>query len=468
MNIGRLLRTVRYLKPRQIWYQVWRRVQKGLEARPKCGDGELPEFTFLNLTAKPKGWNDKSLDMLWRYNLHYFDYVGGHEGLVKRWIAENPKGSVPGWDPYPTSLRIVNWIKHADELAEQCDLKETIAEQVEWLEKHVEWHIMANHLMANLKALVIGNRWLGRDYAKWMRLYKRQIDEQVLPDGGHFERSVMYHAIMLEDVLDVIRFCGADAEWLRPVATRMLKFLVNMTGPDGRIAMFNDAVDGIAKPTKWLCGYAESLGVEVPVAEAFADFPNTGYTRMSAGDFVLFVDTAPIGPDYQPGHSHADTLTYELYYDGRKIITDVGASEYRGSRRAYERSTAAHNVVEVNGCDSSEVWSSHRVGARARIVERRVESNRIVAAHDGYGIRVEREFALSEVGLSVVEKIGCEGKGITRVHLAKGGEELVTVDMPDAKEERYEYALEFGRLEGGVCASAAFDKDFKYTITRKR
>ena len=110
MNIGRLLRTVRYLKPRQIWYQVWRRVQKGLEARPKCGDGELPEFTFLNLTAKPKGWNDKSLDMLWRYNLHYFDYVGGHEGLVKRWIAENPKGSVPGWDPYPTSLWIVNWI----------------------------------------------------------------------------------------------------------------------------------------------------------------------------------------------------------------------------------------------------------------------------------------------------------------------------------------------------------------------
>ena len=459
MNIGRLLRTVRYLKPRQIWYQVWRRVQKGLEAHPKCGDGELPEFTFLNLTAKPKGWNDKSLDMLWRYNLHYFDYVDGHEGLVKRWIAENPKGSVPGWDPYPTSLRIVNWIKYADELAEQCNLKETIAEQVAWLAKHVEWHIMANHLMANLKALVIGYRWLGRDYAKWMRLYKRQIDEQVLPDGGHFERSVMYHAIMLEDVLDVIRFCGTDAEWLRPVATRMLKYLVNMTGPDGRIAMFNDAADGIAKSTKWLCGYAESLGIEVPVAETFADFPDTGYTRMTAGDFVLFVDTAPIGPDYQPGHAHADTLTYELYYDGRKIITDVGTSEYRGSRRAYERSTAAHNVVEVDGRNSSEVWGSHRVGARARIVEREVVPGRICAGHDGYGFKVEREMWLTQNGLKVLDKFLGHGECVTRVHLCvtleTGG---LRFDGFDEVKE-YEYAVEFGKLEKGVCLQRHFNSE---------
>ena len=73
MSIGRLVRTVRYLKLRQIWFQVWRRVQRVIEPHPRCGDGELPEFTFLNVKAKPKGWNDESLDMLWRYNLHYFD-----------------------------------------------------------------------------------------------------------------------------------------------------------------------------------------------------------------------------------------------------------------------------------------------------------------------------------------------------------------------------------------------------------
>lgn len=458
-----------------------------IEPHPKCVDGELPEFTFLNLTAKPKGWNDTSLDMLWRYNLHYFDGLATKNtkdtedwiGLVERWIGENPKGSIPGWDPYPTSLRIVNWVKYLNNnpelpASQRLSIENSLRDQLYWLSNHVEWHIMANHLMANLKALVIGNKWFGRENTKWMRLYKAQIAEQVLPDGGHFERSVMYHAIMFEDALDVMRFCGDDAAWLMPVAEKMLRYLVNMTGPDGKIAMFNDAADGIAKSTEWLVGYAKSLGVEAPDAELFVDFPDTGYTRMSAGDFVLFADSAPIGPDYQPGHAHADTLTYELYYKGQKVVTDVGTSEYRGKRRAYERSTTAHNVVEVSGRNSSEVWSSHRVGARARIVERQVEPGRIYAAHDGYGFKVGRELALTENGLEVRERVDGRGECVTRVHVCSGIKhtqgaknvkisELTIEGLYDIEE--FEYAVEFGKLEKGACLSRSFDGgELCYTI----
>ncbi len=560
MNVGRIVRTVRYLKPCQIWFQVWRRVQRWLEAHPKCGDTELPEFTFLNLAVRPKGWNDTSLDMLWRYNLHYFD--GGwilaaknaesakigrradfsrkeHKEcvervwkLMERWIRENPRGSVPGWDPYPTSLRIVNWVKwleddeneaaknaesakigrgggfnrveHVDHVGgeeegnsrvdraegegignfsrrERKECKEvegSIREQVAWLERHVEWHIMANHLMANLKALIIGNRYLDRDCVKWMRLYREQIAEQILPDGGHFERSVMYHAIILEDVLDVMKFCGDEAEWLKPVTAKMLRYLVDMTGPDGKIAMFNDAADGIAKSTEWLCEYARSLGIEVPEPEPFADFPDTGYTRMTAGDFMLFVDSGAIGPDYQPGHAHADTLTYELYWKGRKVVTDTGTSEYRGKRRMYERSTAAHNVVEVDCRNSSEVWSSHRVGARARIVERVVEPGRVMAAHDGYGVTVGRVLTLTDEGLTVVEKVEGRSDCVTRVHLTgdgvsrkerkeckEGGEEGNSCE--EGKIEEFEYAVEFGKLGKGMCLSWRFDAPGEFTYTIK-
>lgn len=486
MSLFRLLRTVRHLKPIQIWYQVWRRIQKGLEAHPKCGGEELPEFTFLNLTARPKGWNDASLDMLWRYNLHYFDWVltprRRDAKLVERWIADNPKGSIPGWDPYPTSLRIVNWVKYLNNnpelpASQRLSIENSLRDQLYWLSNHVEWHIMANHLMANLKALVIGNKWFGRENAKWMRLYKAQIVEQILPDGGHFERSVMYHAIMLEDVLDVMKFCDDDATWLKPVAEKMLRYLVNMTGPDGKIAMFNDAADGIAKSTDWLCCYAKELNIAVPAVELFVDFPDTGYTRMTAGDFVLFADTAPIGPDYQPGHAHANTLTYELYYKGRKIVTDVGTSEYRGKRRAFERSTAAHNVVEVGGRNSSEVWSSHRVGARARIVKREVEQGRIFAAHDGYGFEVGREWRLTNEGLAVTEHVNGSGNCVTRVYMT-----LVAKDAKFAKGESYfeilgikvkglddfkdyEFAVEFGKLEKGMCVSGAFNGgEFTYSI----
>ena len=484
MSIGRLVRTVRYLKLRQICFQVWRRVQRAIGPHPKCGDGELPEFTFLNLTAKPKGWNDASLDMLWRYNLHYFDWITGDyihsptpsqdSNLILQWIDENPRGSIPGWDPYPTSLRIVNWVKYLNNnpalpASQRLCIENSLRDQLYWLSNHVEWHIMANHLMANLKALVIGNKWFGRENSKWMRLYKTQIAEQILPDGGHSERSVMYHAIMLEDVLDVMKFCGDDAAWLKPTAEKMLLYLVDMTGPDGKIAMFNDAADGIAKSTEWLVCYAKGLGVEAPAVELFVDFSDTGYTRMSAGDFVLFVDSAPIGPDYQPGHAHADTLTYELYYKGRKVVTDVGTSEYRGKRRAYERSTAAHNVVEVGGRNSSEVWSSHRVGARARIAERKVESDRIFAAHDGYGFKVARELLLTENGLEVKETVNGRGECITRVHVCSTAQGVkYTKGEKNAKLlelaiegldniEEFEYAVEFGKLEKGACLSRSFD-----------
>jgi len=36
------------------------------------------------------------------------------------------------------------------------------------------------------------------------RLLARELREQILPDGGHFERSPMYHAILLKDVLDLL------------------------------------------------------------------------------------------------------------------------------------------------------------------------------------------------------------------------------------------------------------------------
>src|SRR5690606_6965016 len=68
------------------------------------------------------GWDDPQLAKLWRYNQHYFDDVIAegwrerevwHQELIGRWIDDNPPGQGSGWEPYPTSLRIVNWIKWA-------------------------------------------------------------------------------------------------------------------------------------------------------------------------------------------------------------------------------------------------------------------------------------------------------------------------------------------------------------------
>ncbi|MGH9375784.1 MAG: heparinase II/III family protein, partial [Terriglobia bacterium] len=99
-------------------------------------------------------------------------------------------------------------------------------------------------------------------------------------------------------------------------------------------------------------------------------FGRTGYAVIrdpGAGGCMIF-DCGPLGPDYQPGHGHCDILSYELSLHSRRVIVDTGVSTYeRGEDRHYERSTAAHNTVRVDGKDQAEIWASFRVGRRPKI-----------------------------------------------------------------------------------------------------
>ena len=79
------------------------------------------DFTFLNeKNLNEVGWDGHSREKLWRYNQHYFDDLNSQDGyerkswhadLIEKWIVENPPLVGTGWESYPTSLRIVNWIK---------------------------------------------------------------------------------------------------------------------------------------------------------------------------------------------------------------------------------------------------------------------------------------------------------------------------------------------------------------------
>src|SRR5262249_6854070 len=141
-----------------------------------------------------------------------------HRDLIKRWIAENPPGAGNGWEPYPISLRVVNWIAWSlaggklDEVA--CD---SLATQVRVLGASLEYHLLGNHLLANAKALVFaGCYFTGPEAEAWLTaglsLLQRELAEQILADGGHFERSPMYHAIILEDVLDLVQLARIFAD----------------------------------------------------------------------------------------------------------------------------------------------------------------------------------------------------------------------------------------------------------------
>lgn len=491
MNPGLTYRTVRHLKPIQVWFQVWRRIQKRLEPHPraKCANGALPEFTFLNTTARPNGWNDESLELLWRYNLHYFNGMGASASgnamsddggamdwaaLAERWIEENPRGSFPGWEPYPTSIRIVNWAKWLkggglkDRMGDgdvgerakctEAHVMESLRMQTDWLAGHLEYHLLANHLLANAKALVFAGKCLDRKdwYERGMSIYRRQLPEQTCDDGVNFELSPMYHAVIFEDLLDLAECTDEGLFW--EYAVKMAAGMRILTGPDGRIAKFNDSAEGIAKQPADLLDRFESLArhrgrtEEVDLA-ASPRRPglSSGFVRKQSGDWTLLAKCGDIGPSYQPGHAHADTHSFELWKAGRKVVGDTGCSTYvPGPIRSHERSTKAHNTVMVDGRDSSEVWASHRVGRRFDAKSHR------------------REFELTANGLKGVDFLGGRGEHDVEVrfHLPPGvSKDEIDIACPGELEwERCEFAEGWNVRKTGLCAVYSLRRAFPTRI----
>jgi len=129
------------------------------------------DFIFFGQSGALKdiGWDGSCREKLWRYNQHYFDDLNAfgsklritwHRCLIEDWILKNPGSSGTGWEPYPTSLRIVNWIKWAfsgnslDNLESTSSFNKSLITQASWLSRRLEFHILGNHLFANAKALV--------------------------------------------------------------------------------------------------------------------------------------------------------------------------------------------------------------------------------------------------------------------------------------------------------------------------
>lgn len=534
-RIVRYWHTIRHLQPVQLYGRIWfglTRPSPDLSPAPPLrartpGTWVAPAprrasltgaltFRLLNeeRSLATHGWDDPALPQLWRYNLHYFDDLNAegaddrhswHLDLLRRWVAENPPAAGTGWGSYPASLRIVNWIKWAwsgHALPGEC--VQSLAVQARYLARRFEWHFPGNHLFSNAKALVFAGCFFdGPEAARWLalglRVIAREVPLQILDDGGQFERSPMYHALAVEDMLDILNALGnplveaahiregAVEEW-RGRTKSMLSWLATMRHPDGEISFFNDSAFGIAPTPAELDRYAVRLGLS-PVAHlrgGAIGLRDSGYVRAATGPAVAFLDVASVGPDFLPAHAHADTLSFELSLFGHRVFVNSGTSQYGSDpERQRQRGTRAHNTVVVDDQDSSEVWGAFRVARRAHaalLVMREADPVVVSGSHDGYHrlpgkVTHARTWTLRTRSLVVDDRLSGEFTAAeARYHLhpavavarhpeqpsgvllrlADGNEATFTVERGELGIEASTWHPEFGRVSPSRCLVVRF------------
>ena len=422
MSLAKLLlyyNTVRHLKFRQFVFNFIRRFSGNQKIANISDVSSLPLSFISSITYKNKIDNDsvcflnqkRSFDYisdwacmddhkLWRYNLHYFDFllddgasVQIKDKLIGDWISISHSLKEDAWEPYCVSLRLVNWVKYFIEYKDNKIPEAwlvSLAQQAHVLYHSIEYHILANHYLKNGKGLFFAGAYLGcADSNKWFDIGKKilleEAGEQILNDGGHYEKSPMYHSILVEDYLDVINlmasnslsFTADEFSFLSAKTKKALSFLNTILMPDKDIPLFNDSAFKITPHPDEIFKYAQRvIGYEQPEINnknEITALVDSGYFIIRNNDCMGVIDCGSISPDYQPGHTHCDLLSYELAIHGHRVVVDSGLHDYESSQdRIYSRSTKAHNTIEIDAKEQSEVWGQFRVARRAEVIAARL------------------------------------------------------------------------------------------------
>jgi len=423
---------------------------------------------------------------LWTYNLTYFDFLQ-QEGMTNEKgieliydFIEVSSTHKDALEPFPISLRGINWVKFLtqNEIKDK-KIDDSLLAQYHILLDNLEYHLLGNHLLENGFSLLFGAYYFQDEklYRKAKEILTAELEEQVLDDGAHFELSPMYHQIMLFRVLDCINLVenndSQDKELLKLLKEKssiMLGWLVKVTYENGDIPLLNDSAYGIAPTSKELFDYASRLNVEVKKVE----LKGSGYRKIVNDRYECVVDVGHIGPDYIPGHAHADTFNFELYIDNRPFIVDTGLSTYEtNARRTEERSTAAHNSVEVMGTSSSEVWGGFRVADRAYVTGLEENDEKIVATHDGYekkfGVLHTREWKFEEDSIVIIDRLNKEVDAVARLHFHPDvtKEEIlkrILIKHSTFNIQNYFYAPEFNKTIESLVMEIPFKEELKVEI----
>ena len=339
--------------------------------------------------------------------------------FIGRWIDEHRNWDALAWRPDLIGRRLTAWLSHYEFLGIAGDTTFrgrfllSVARQAHHLARALPGGLSGSPLLAAIAGLLHAGLAVPRGgplIGQGQRLLAREIMRQILPDGGHRERSP---AVQLE----VLRlFTGLRASFLAAGAAPppaldeaiagLAQVLRLFQHGDGSLALFNDSNE----EEDWLVDMALARANPTHAGTkglVLKEAPDSGFQRLVANRTLVLVDGgAPPVPGFDR-HTHAGTLAFEMSIGRERLIVNCGAhAGHGGDWWAAQRSTAAHSTVTVKASNSSILAPDGGLVRGPRtVVCRREEAEGNVwleMSHDGYAANLDvvhrRRLFLSAAG----------------------------------------------------------------------
>jgi uncharacterized heparinase superfamily protein len=385
--------------------------------------GELIYYGAVR-SLKPGGWPDAGSSAALREHAHGFTWLRDlreigtdaarmrARALVGDWIEAGVETTA--MRPHVVGARLAAWLGHFDFFAASANdsfrdsMLRRLLNDARQLAAALPTEEMDGRALTAIKGLIavsISFPDQANFLSRALRFLPQEIGRQVLPDGGHVERSPAAHLAALKDLIEIrslLHLAGAAAPSALGAAIERLSLaLRTLRHGDGGLALFNGTRDEPAQLIELILAQSGRYGRGGPAA-----LPDMGFQRLQAGGTVLIVDAGAPAPPGQDRLAHAGTLSFELSIGRHRLIVNCGpAPVSAGAWADAARATAAHSTLVIADTSSSELKP---VGLKRRpehVVAQRQEANGahwLEASHDGYrkpfGAIHRRRLYLAESG----------------------------------------------------------------------
>lgn len=348
--------------------------------------------------------------------------------------------------PIDIAIRFLNWSAVYSLLKKYSLTKKELVhwyKQIEWMRANMSPG--GNHRVLESLCLFAAGIFFCEivQSKKWMyegkKILLKEMEKQVWDDGVHAEQSMYYQQIVTTHFLKFVLLCKKKGHKLpksfMEQFLRMLEYVWLVEKPDGVHPMIGDGDELTSEEREhWEaralipfylkmqkvsnCGneslewFCHTVPDDLVMLDDWKKknktnpcqikkrkshlFERGGHAilRDNEGNY-LFFNCGHFGYRPYPHHGHADALSAEICMNGETVVMDTGGYAYRNDiYRYFARSTAAHNTIELDRSDQSEIYGVFGVGKMADVYVEKFcfthNADEVEGYHNGYSPAIHR------------------------------------------------------------------------------